>query len=132
MYLLIIIADCGGIPVACSFCIKDNERLYGRHWGTLEYVPGLHFETCYQQGIEYAIANGLKIFEGGAQGEHKLARGFLPRPTVSFHRIAHPEFETAIKSFVEYEAKGIGVYRNELEERAPFKDHGFLQINART
>ncbi len=59
--LVLIIADRNGLPIACSFCIKDSQRLYGRHWGTLEYVPGLHFETCYQQGIEYAIAHGLQV-----------------------------------------------------------------------
>ena len=96
--------------------------MYGRYWGATKFVSGLHFELCYYQAQEFCIEQNIRYFEGGAQGEHKLARGFLPRPTLSFHRIAHPEFETAIKSFVEYEAKGIGVYHNELEERAPFKN----------
>ncbi|HEY0663700.1 MAG TPA: GNAT family N-acetyltransferase, partial [Thiobacillaceae bacterium] len=83
--LLLIVADRDGEPTACSFCMKDGKRLYGRHWGTLESLPGLHFETCYQQGIEYAIAHGLEVFEGGAQGEHKLARGLVPTATHSWH-----------------------------------------------
>jgi len=117
--LLLIIADCGGIPVACSFCIKDNERLYGRHWGTLEYVPGLHFETCYQQGIEYAIANGLKIFEGGAQGEHKLARGLVPTVTHSWHWLENTEFRDAVDHFLQRESDAISHHMDELD--SPFR-----------
>ena len=130
--ILLVIAEQAGEPIAATFNLYNESILYGRYWGATKFVSGLHFELCYYQAQEFCIEQNIRYFEGGAQGEHKLARGFLPRPTVSFHRIAHPEFETAIKSFVEYEAKGIGVYRNELEERAPFKDHGFLQINART
>jgi uncharacterized protein len=130
--ILLVIAEQAGEPIAATFNLYNESILYGRYWGATKFVSGLHFELCYYQAQEFCIEQNIHYFEGGAQGEHKLARGFLPRPTVSFHRIAHPEFETAIKSFVEYEAKGIGVYRNELEERAPFKDHGFLQINART
>jgi predicted N-acyltransferase len=117
--VMLIIADKDGEPTACSFCIKDGERLYGRHWGTLEYLPGLHFETCYQQGIEYAIAHGLKVFEGGAQGEHKLARGLVPTATHSWHWLAHPEFRDAVDRFLERETEAIAHYMDELE--GPFR-----------
>ena len=103
--LVLIIADRHGEPIACSFCIKDSQRLYGRHWGTLEYVPGLHFETCYQQGIEYAIAKGLQVFEGGAQGEHKLARGLVPTATHSWHWLENAEFRDAVDRFLERETR---------------------------
>jgi len=117
--LLLIIADRHGEPVACSFCIKDRQRLYGRHWGTLEYLPGLHFETCYQQGIEYAIAKGLQVFEGGAQGEHKLARGLVPTATHSWHWLENAEFRNAVDHFLERESDAISHYMNELD--GPFR-----------
>ena len=117
--LLLIIAEKSGEPVACSFCMKDGERLYGRHWGTMEYFPGLHFETCYQQGIEYAIANKLRVFEGGAQGEHKLARGLVPTVTHSWHWLEHPEFRDAVDRFLEREADAISHYMDELD--GPFR-----------
>lgn len=117
--LVLIIADKDGEPVACSFCMKDGQRLYGRHWGTLEYLPGLHFETCYQQGIEYAIAHGLSVFEGGAQGEHKLARGLVPTATHSWHWLENAEFREAVDRFLERETDAIGHYMDELE--TPFR-----------
>ena len=117
--LLLIVADKDGEPVACSFCLKDGKRLYGRHWGTLEYVPGLHFETCYQQGIEYAIENELQVFEGGAQGEHKLARGLVPTATHSWHWLENAEFRAAVDRFLERETDAIAHYLDELE--GPFR-----------
>ncbi len=117
--LVLIIAEKHGEPVACSFCAKDRERLYGRHWGTLEYVPGLHFETCYQQGIEYAIAHGLQVFEGGAQGEHKLARGLVPVTTHSWHWLENAEFREAVDRFLQRETDAISHYMDELE--GPYK-----------
>jgi predicted N-acyltransferase len=117
--LVLIIADRNGLPIACSFCIKDSQRLYGRHWGTLEYVPGLHFETCYQQGIEYAIAHGLQVFEGGAQGEHKLARGLVPTATHSWHWLEHAEFRGAVERFLERESVAVTHYMDEME--GPFR-----------
>jgi predicted N-acyltransferase len=117
--VVLIIADRNGMPIACSFCIKDSQRLYGRHWGTLEYVPGLHFETCYQQGIEYAIAHGLQVFEGGAQGEHKLARGLVPTATHSWHWLENPEFRDAVDRFLERETDAISHYMDEME--GPFR-----------
>ena len=90
----------------------------------MQYVPNLHFELCYYQAQEFCIAEKIEYFEGGAQGEHKLARGFKPRPTCSFHKIAHPEFAKAIKEFVNEESQGIADYASELEERTPFKARG--------
>jgi len=117
--LVLIVADKDGLPTACSFCIKDGQRLYGRHWGTLEYVPGLHFETCYQQGIEYAIVKGLQVFEGGAQGEHKLSRGLVPTATHSWHWLENAEFREAVDRFLERETDAIAHYMDELE--GPFR-----------
>jgi hypothetical protein len=117
--LVLIMADRNSMPIACSFCIKDSQRLYGRHWGTLEYVPGLHFETCYQQGIEYAIEHGLQVFEGGAQGEHKLARGLVPTATHSWHWLENAEFRDAVDRFLERETDAITHYMDEME--GPFR-----------
>jgi predicted N-acyltransferase len=124
--LVLIIADRDGMPVACSFCLKDSQRLYGRHWGTLEYLPGLHFETCYQQGIEYAIANGLQVFEGGAQGEHKLARGLVPTTTHSWHWLENAGFREAVERFLERETEAVSHYMDELD--GPFRHEPPLAI----
>ncbi len=108
-------------PIAASLCIFDQERMYGRYWGCTAYVPGMHFEACYYQPIEFCIERKLTAFEGGAQGEHKLARGLLPVRTYSAHRIAHPQFATAIADFLRREARGVRHYMSELNESAPFK-----------
>lgn len=120
-HILLIVAYSEGEPIACALNIYDQTTLYGRYWGALRYVPNLHFELCYYQAQEFCIAENIRYFEGGAQGEHKLARGFKPRPTCSFHKIAHPDFAEAIQEFVTREAQGITSYTNELAERAPFK-----------
>ena len=119
--ILLILAYLGDIPVAGALNIYHQTTLYGRYWGALQHVPNLHFELCYYQAQEFCIAENIGYFEGGAQGEHKLARGFKPRPTCSFHKIAHPDFARAIQDFVTKESQGIAAYTNELEERAPFK-----------
>lgn len=118
---LLVIAERNLVPIAASFSLYHAECLYGRYWGSLEHVPGLHFELCYYQGQEFCIERGIRYFEGGAQGEHKLARGFRPRPTHSFHKIAHPGFEAAISQFLLRESHGMAFYQNELEDRAPYK-----------
>ena len=120
-HILLNLAYLGGEPVAASLNLYDQHALYGRYWGAVTHVPGLHFELCYYQAQEFCIERGLAYFEGGAQGEHKLARGFKPRATCSFHKIAHPDFEDAIKRFLQQETQHIAHYRSELEERAPFK-----------
>jgi len=119
--ILLILAYIDDEPVAAALNIYHQTTLYGRYWGALRYVPNLHFELCYYQAQEFCIAENITYFEGGAQGEHKLARGFQPRPTCSYHKIAHPQFARAIENFVHRESAGIDAYTNELEERAPFK-----------
>ena len=119
--ILLVLACLDDEPIAAALNIYHKTTLYGRYWGGLRYVPNLHFELCYYQAQEFCIAEKIQYFEGGAQGEHKLARGFKPRPTSSFHQIAHPDFAQAIENFVEKESQGITAYTNELEERAPFK-----------
>ena len=108
-------------PIAAALFLKDAEALYGRYWGSVEYVPLLHFECCYYQAIEYAIRNRLHRFEGGAQGEHKLFRGLLPVETLSAHWLAHAAFSQAVEDFLSREGSGISRYVNELHEHTPFK-----------
>jgi predicted N-acyltransferase len=84
-------------------------------------VPGLHFEVCYYQALEFCIERNIALFEGGAQGEHKHARGFLPEKTRSFHWLAHPAFNRAVDDFLEREGAGISAYVDELNERNPYR-----------
>jgi predicted N-acyltransferase len=119
--ILLIIADVNGKAIASTFNIYNQDTLYGRYWGATEFVSGLHFELCYYQAQAFCIAEKITYFEGGAQGEHKLARGFEPRATCSYHKIAYPQFNDAIKDFLVRESQGIAAYTNELEERVPFK-----------
>jgi predicted N-acyltransferase len=94
---LLVIASRDGQPIASALNIVTPDVLYGRSWGTFEFHSGLHFETCYYQAMEFCIARGIKTFEGGAGGEHKLARGFLPVTTRSAHWLAHPQFARAVE-----------------------------------
>ena len=123
-HLLLIVAEIDGRPIASAFNLYSEQTLYGRYWGALEYLPCLHFETCYYQAIEFCIEQKIKVFEGGAQGEHKLARGFLPVTTQSAHWLAHPEFSDAVERFLEREHQGIARYVDELNEHSPFKSVG--------
>lgn len=128
---LLIIAYRAGQPIAGALNFFDEERLYGRHWGAIEYHPALHFEACYYQAIEFCIERGLQIFEGGAQGEHKLARGFLPVETWSAHWLAQPEFSRAVEQFLSREAQGMAQYVDELNERVPFKSENQLSNHSK-
>ena len=119
--LLLIVAEREGRPIASSFNIYSRETLYGRYWGAVEYLPVLHFETCYYQALEFCIEEKIKVFEGGAQGEHKLSRGFLPVKTQSAHWLAHPEFADAVERFLEREQSGIAQYVDELNDHSPYK-----------
>jgi len=119
--LLLVIAERNGQPIAASLVVHDATTLYGRYWGALEHVPCLHFETAYYQPLEFCIEQGIQVFEGGAQGEHKMARGFLPTRTWSAHWLAHPSFANAVERFLEREAGGIDDYIDELNDRNPFK-----------
>ncbi len=120
---VMFVARRGGERIACSLVAIDPDRrvAFGRYWGAIEHVPCLHFEACYYQPLQWCIANGYRRFEGGAQGEHKMARGLLPVPTHSAHWLAHPQFARAIADFLEREGEGVGAYLDELNERNPFK-----------
>lgn len=119
--LMLVIAEKDGERIASSLVVHDEQTLYGRYWGQVEHVPCLHFEAAYYQPLEFCIEQGIKVFEGGAQGEHKMARGFLPTRTWSAHWLAHPAFADAIERFLEREAGGIDDYIDELNERNPFR-----------
>ncbi len=119
--VVLLVAARAGVPVACAFFLRDEETLYGRYWGAVEPLPFLHFELCYYQAIEHCIAHGLQRFEGGAQGEHKVARGLLPVKTYSAHWIADPRFRTAVDDFLGRERQHMGFYLDELNERAPYR-----------
>ncbi len=118
---LLIIAENGGRPIAAALNFFTASVLYGRSWGALEFHPGLHFETCYYQAIDFCLERGIKTFEGGAQGEHKLARGFLPVTTYSSHWLAQPQFFNAIKDYIAREGELKAKYRNDLRQRSPFR-----------
>ena len=107
--------------VAAAICFKGKDKLYGRHWGCRDSYDNLHFEVCYYTGIDYCINNQLKIFEPGAQGEHKIWRGFLPTKTQSAHWIAHDGFKAAIQDFLQHEAKAMENHGKLLLESSPFK-----------
>lgn len=119
--ILLVVAERAGRAIASSLVIHTADTLYGRYWGADEHVPCLHFETAYYQPLEFCIANGIATFEGGAQGEHKMARGFLPQKTWSVHWLAHPAFADAVERFLERESGGIDDYISELNERNPFR-----------
>jgi hypothetical protein len=122
--VLLVIAERGGRPLASAMDLFSRDTLYGRYWGAVEFVPGLHFEACYYQAIEFAIERGIARVEGGAQGEHKHARGFLPEVTRSFHWLAHPAFAKAVDDYLAREGAGLAAYVDELNERSPFRRSG--------
>jgi predicted N-acyltransferase len=120
---VMFVAHREGRRVACSLLAIDPERrhAYGRYWGCTEYVPCLHFEACYYQPLAWCIAHGYVRFEGGAQGEHKMARGLLPVVTHSAHWLSHPDFADAVARHLAHEGAGIDAYVDELRERNPFR-----------
>ena len=119
--ILLIIAERDGKPVASALNLWEPATLYGRYWGAREFHSGLHFETCYYQALEFCIERGIQVFEGGAQGEHKLARGFLPVKCHSAHWLREPRFARAVEDFLARETGGIEQYANELGDSSPFK-----------
>ncbi len=119
--LVMFLADHDGRPVAGALCLRGGDTLYGRYWGAEATLPGLHFETCYYQGIEYCLHEGLSVFEPGAQGEHKIARGFLPAFVRSRHWIAHPQFAQALAAWCAEETKAVQRYAGTLAAHSPFK-----------
>jgi hypothetical protein len=119
--LLLIFAYRGDMPIAGALNLIGEDALYGRYWGTLAEVPHLHFEICYYQAIEAAIARGLGRVEAGAQGPHKLARGYRPVPTWSAHYIADRSFRAAVADFLSRERPAVEREMEELDELAPFR-----------
>ena len=129
---LLFVAERNGQPIATSLialsadvtragATSGPEVAYGRYWGALERVDCLHFEACYYQPLQWCIEHGVQRFEGGAQGEHKMARALMPVKTTSAHWLAHPAFADAIERFLEREGEGIENYMEHLDERSPFK-----------
>lgn len=119
--VLLVIAEREGKPIASALLIHDEKTLYGRYWGALEHHPCLHFETAYYQPLEFCIRQGIACFEGGAQGEHKMARGFLPRKTWSAHWLRNRAFSKAVEHYLAQESGGIEQYVDELNEHSPFR-----------
>jgi predicted N-acyltransferase len=121
--LVLFLAMRDGVPIAGALCLRGDDTLYGRYWGACvaEPVPGLHFETCYYQGIGYCLREGLSRFEPGAQGEHKLARGFLPALVRSRHWIADPVFAAALAPWCAEEAEAVRRYAATLAAHSPFR-----------
>ena len=118
---VLFVAEKNGQRMACSLIGCENKVAYGRYWGALERVDCLHFEACYYQPIEWCIANGVSRFEGGAQGEHKMARALLPVKASSAHWLSHPAFSDAVEKYLEKEGHGIEAYLENLETRSPLK-----------
>ena len=123
---VLFVAEREGQPIASSLVAvqglgTSNAVAYGRYWGALERVDCLHFEACYYQPLNWCIANGVQRFEGGAQGEHKMARALMPVATYSAHWLAHPAFADAVERFLERESAGVDNYLDHLAERSPFK-----------
>ena len=120
---LLFVAERAGRPIACSLIGLDptHRVAYGRYWGALERVDSLHFEACYYQPLQWCMAEGYRRFEGGAQGEHKMARALLPVRTGSAHWLAHPAFADAVDRFLQREREGVDHYLADLERRSPLR-----------
>lgn len=119
--LVIVLAGRESVPIAGALCLRGGDTLYGRYWGASELHPGLHFEACYYQGIEYCLREGLARFEPGAQGRHKIARGFLPTLVHSRHRIADPRFAEAIGAWCAEERVSTRGQLRQLHAHSPFR-----------
>lgn len=120
----VVLAEQNGRPVAMAFSLIGGDGLYGRYWGCLDAFDRLHFETCFYQGIEQAIAAGLSRFDAGAQGEHKLIRGFEPVITRSWHYLAHPGLRAAVSDFLAQERLGVLRYAEAAREALPYRQPG--------
>lgn len=117
----VVIARQGPQPVAMALSLVDGDTFYGRYWGCLGDFDRLHFETCFYQGLDYALAHGLRRFDAGAQGEHKLIRGFEPVITRSWHYLLHPGLRGAVADFLEDETAGILAYADEARSLLPYR-----------
>lgn len=118
--ILLVLAKKDGTSIAAALMYFDDDTLYGRHWGCEQYVDSLHFEVCYYQGIEFCIEHGLNRFDPGAQGEHKIARGFVPTRTRSLHWMAKNPFKEAIEQFVNREQLGVQHYIDAVSSHSPY------------
>jgi predicted N-acyltransferase len=119
--VVLMLASYEGRYVAGALSLRSGDTLYGRHWGCEEDFHSLHFELCYYQGLDYCIAHGLQRFEPGAQGEHKVGRGFEPVPTWSAHWLADPTFARAVADYLAREQETMQEYMQELTQHLPFK-----------
>ena len=120
-HILLVMAERGGKLIAGALNFIGSHALYGRNWGALEYHDNLHFETCYYQAIDFAITRGLTRVEAGAQGAHKLARGYLPQKTYSLHYLAHPGLQRAVADYLQAERAGIDAEQQALAAHSPFR-----------
>ena len=119
--ILVVLAEKDDTPVAAAVFFVGEQALYGRYWGSDGHYDALHFETCYHQGIEYCIDNGLRLFEPGTQGEHKVARGFVPTATWSAHWLKHPEFFAVIGDYLDRQRDHVVRDMDTVDERSPYK-----------
>ena len=120
-HILLVMAERGGKLIAGALNFIGSHALYGRNWGALEYHDNLHFETCYYQAIDFAITRGLTRVEAGAQGAHKLARGYLSQKTYSLHYLAHPGLQRAVADYLQAERAGIDAEQQALAAHSPFR-----------
>ena len=119
--IVLMVAERNGKPIAGALNLRSRDVLYGRNWGSTEDVPFLHFELCYYQAIDYAIAHGMKRVEAGAQGEHKIQRGYLPKPTYSAHWIKHSGLRRAVADFLHMERQDMAETMAALAAESPYK-----------
>ena len=120
--VFLVLADFQGNCVAGALMFRSKTRLYGRYWGCSDEFNSLHFEACYYQGIEYCIQNNLKVFEPGAQGEHKISRGFVPTLTVSGHWIADKRFKEPVSDYCAQERVAVKGYMDKMNKTIPFRN----------
>jgi predicted N-acyltransferase len=127
--IMVKLAVRGREPVAAAIFFVGADTLYGRYWGSGEDLNSLHFEACYYQGIDYCIEKGLRRFEPGTQGEHKVPRGFTPSITSSAHWIAEPRFRRAIADYLERERAAVADYASQVQDHVPFRrDQDVLEL----
>ena len=122
--ILVVLAEQNRQPTAAAVFYVSDSVLYGRYWGSDSQYNALHFETCYYQGIDFCIANDIRIFEPGTQGEHKISRGFTPVSTWSAHWLARPEFFAAVEKYLEAEERHIDRYMEAVDTHSPYRNPG--------
>ena len=120
--IMIKTAQRDGEDIAAAFFLRNATRLYGRYWGCKGFVDALHFETCYYQGIDYCLTHGLRHFDPGTQGEHKIARGFQAHPSYSMHIFREERFHAAVDDYLSREARSVDAYMEAVDQHLPFRD----------